>query len=130
MVNLPQCDRGAGIKFLNELGPRCSWTTVSPEQFAFYLHVDDGLVFGDGGRSAAVNKVVDAAADQLQDQGFKITDRQYDPELENIVGYTAVRHPARLELPGKRASLLGATLRWAVGQAWKDTGALRSIVGI
>jgi len=65
--------------------------------------VDDGVVFGDGGRSAAVNKLVDAAADQLQTQGFKVFDRQYDPELEKIAGYTVVRHPARLELPGKRA---------------------------
>jgi len=94
------------------------------------LHVDDGVVFGDGGRSAAANKLVDAAADQLQTQGFKVFDRQYDPELEKIVGYTVVRHPARLELPGKRAFLLRASLRWAVGQAWVDTGTLRSIVGI
>ena len=123
-------DRSAGVKFLNGLGPRGSWTTISPEQFAFCLHVDDGVAFGDGGRSAAVNKLADAAADQIQDQGFKVDDRQYDPRLEKIVGYTVVKHPARLELPGKRAFLSGASLRWAVAQALVDTGALRSIFGI
>ena len=65
-------DRGAGVKFLNDLGCCCSWTIISQEQFAFYWHVGDGVVFGDGSRSAAVNKLVDAAANELQDEGFKV----------------------------------------------------------
>ena len=33
--------RGAGINILNELGPQGSWTSIAPEQFAFYLLVND-----------------------------------------------------------------------------------------
>ena len=103
---------------------------LSPEQFAFYLHVDDGVVVGDGSRRAGVNFLLDAAANKLTEAGFKVTDRQYDPELERIVGYSVCRSPARLELPLKRAVLLREALRWMISQARVDTGALRSLVGV
>jgi hypothetical protein len=104
--------------------------TLSPEQFAFYLHVDDGVVFGDGCRGDTVNKLMHAAADFLEQEGFNVSDRQLDPELEKIVGYTVVRKPARLELPLKRAFLLRAALRWFVAQAHVNKATLRSIVGV
>ena len=77
-----------------------------------------------------MNALVDAAANQLESAGFDVKDRQYDPHLEKIVGYSVCRSPARLELPVKRASLLRQALRWTVGQAFVDTGALRSLVGV
>ena len=126
----PSQARGPGIAFMNEHGPRSSMVSLTPQQFAFYLHVDDGVVFGDGGRNHDVNWLVNEASNQLESIGFDVKDRQFDPELEKIVGYSVRRNPARLELPLKRAGLLREALRWMVAQMKVDTSLLRSLIGI
>ena len=51
-----------------------------------------------------------SAADALGQVGFKVPDRQMDAILDEVLGYDVVKRPAKLQLPGRKAALLYATM--------------------
>ena len=123
----PDPERGQGVKLMNELGPRGEWMSISPEQFAFYLHVDDGVtaVSGFNSSKTMADDTMHSLADALEDVGLVVPDRHPAGDVDKIIGYSPRDAPARLELPPVKAVLLRDALDFLADDDFVDTTLLR-----
>ena len=94
---------------LNETSARGQHVIVEKGRQAFYLHIDDGIVMtghDSKHKETQADETARRCADALEEQGFVVQKRTPAADYVRIVGYEAVRAPARLQLPIDRASRL------------------------
>ena len=124
--------RSPGVAFLNEATVRNQHVIISPTQTAFYLHVDDGLFISDDKNTPErnANALMEKSADALTQLGFKVTDRNYSPNVERIVGYEPELHPARVRFRADRSALLYESLKSFSRSYYVDVDVLHSVLGV
>ena len=126
----PRFSGDLSVAILNEQAVRGHNTILRRDQQAAYLHVDDGLFFGDVTQSASTDVTMDRCANALEATGFVVKDRSRDGELDRMVGFQPQRSPARLLLPGPKAVLLVDALRSLGRQREVEVDQVRAAVGV
>ena len=99
-------------------------------QYAFYLHVDDGLFLGGGQTSGGTDLLVETTANGLQETGFMVKSRTRAQEMKTSLGYDIHGALGRVSYPLDRAHLLRESLLWMSSQAAVSTHVLASVVGM
>jgi hypothetical protein len=118
------------VSMLNEDAAAGRQIIIDQAQSACYLHVDDGMLLSTNHPGIVhADKLLHHVADGLELAGFDVSDRQQDSELSKIIGYTAIRDPARFQLPGIKLALLRQALLEQVGCHYVDVEVIRSLVG-
>ena len=118
------------VAILNEESVRGRCVVLRKGQSAGYLHVDDGVIISSRVNKDGCNRTMNKCADALQNAGFTVVDRTLDSALERIVGYEPRRHPARLQLPARKATLLVDSIRYLTRMQPVNVDWVRSVLGV
>ena len=117
------------ISVLNETCPNGNRTILDQHNMAFYLHVDDGGLFGSGDATRS-NQLLDDIANDLEAIGFNVPDRKKHGDLDKLMGYAITSTPATFSLPVHKGALLQKSLQWLAEDLYVHTGLLRSLLGV
>ena len=123
--------RPAGVALLNEATARGYSVRVHERQAATYVHVDDTVFISskDDG-PLHCDKLLDLTVSGLGAVGFQLTQQSRAGDLEKVVGYEVVGHPAEFRLPVKKMVLLRSALMFGVNQKLVSAAVLRSLLGM
>ena len=123
-------DRG-GVAILNESSAKCFSTMLTDKQSAAYVHVDDTVLISDStAKGLHSDELLDEVVEGLSSLGFEVSQQARDGQLEKVVGYEVVRHPAAFRLPLKKQLLLKDALLQVASAKKVQIDVLRALVGM
>ena len=120
-----------GVTMLNEASAKCFSTVISDKQSAVYVHVDDTVLISDSAaKGLHSDELLDEVVGGLSHLGFEVSQQARDGQLEKVVGYEVVKHPASFRLPLKKQLLLKEALLQVASSRRVQIDVLRSLVGM
>ena len=120
-----------GVAVLNESSAKCFSTVVDERQSAVYVHVDDTVLISDSAaKELHSDELLGEVVGGLSSLGFEVSQQARDGQLEKVVGYEVVRHPASFRLPLKKQLLLKEALLQVASGRMVQIDVLRSLVGM
>ena len=120
-----------GVALLNEGSAKCFSTMLSSRQSAVYVHVDDTVLISDSAAEGLhSDELLDEVVGGLSSLGFEVSQQARDGQLEKVVGYEVVRHPASFRLPMKKQLLLKEAMLQVASAKKVQIDVLRSLMGM
>ena len=118
------------VEVLNESSVQGRNTVVRNGQQCCYLHVDDGLFFGDASQPSSTDRTMERCAQALVEVGFTVDNNELNGNVSKIIGYAPQRSPARLNTPAAKAVLISDALRHLAKQQIVAVDQVRAVLGV